>query len=58
MLVLALLLVLELEFGEGEEVEGLVGFDEDVTEDGRSVAAGSVLNRNPVDIPISEETGE
>ncbi len=26
--------------------------------DGRSVAAGSVLKRNPVDMPINEDMGE
>lgn len=38
------------------EVEVVVDVDDD--DDGVSVAAGRVLNRNPVDMPISEETGE
>jgi hypothetical protein len=31
---------------------------EDEEDEGTSVAAGSVLNRRPVDMPIIEETGE
>jgi hypothetical protein len=38
--------------------EVVVELDVDDEDDGISVAAGRVLNRNPVDIPMSEETGE
>lgn len=36
---------------------GVGGFDEDVGE-GTWVAAGSVLNLSPVDMPMREDTGE
>lgn len=32
--------------------------DDDRGEEGTSVAAGSVLNRRPVDMPIKDEMGE
>jgi hypothetical protein len=39
-------------------VYGKVEMGVAVAEDLGSVAAGSVLNRSPVDMPIKEETGE
>jgi hypothetical protein len=39
------------------EVVVVLDVDDD-DDDGISVAAGRVLNRNPVDMPMSEETGE
>jgi hypothetical protein len=42
------------------KVEMGVGWlvEDEVEDEGTSVAAGSVLNRRPVDMPIIEETGE
>lgn len=38
--------------------EVVVVLDADDDDEGISVAAGRVLNRSPVDMPMSEETGE
>jgi hypothetical protein len=45
-------------YGKVEMGVGWLVEDEEEVEDGTSVAAGSVLNRRPVDMPIIEETGE
>ena len=49
LLLLLLLLLLALLVDEQEDEE---------EDEGTSVAAGRVLNRNPVDMPINDETGE